>query len=179
MIICVGSKNPVKVSAVKEVIGDYFLRDSALYGVEVDSGVSKEPMSLEETVNGAANRARKAFEMQYCDYGFGIESGLMPVPMSRSGYVDICACMIFDGFRTSLGLSCAFEFPQLVIDIIKKDKVDANEAFFRSGLTDDKELGYGSGAIGLLTNGRVTRIDYTKQAIQMALIQVEKRALYL
>ena len=86
--------------------------------------------------------------------------------------------MIYDGENYHLGLSCAFEFPPKVTQMIYEQDIDANEAFYRCGLTTDRKIGSSEGAIGLLTRGRISRKDYTKQAIQMALIHLENKELF-
>ena len=177
MRINVASKNMVKVDAVKETVKEYpLLKGAEIYFAEADSGVSEQPKSLEETVRGAANRARSAFKG--CDYSIGIESGLMDVPNSKTGKMDVCVCTIYDGKKDSLGLSCAFEFPPKVADMIHELGIDANEAFYRAGLTRDRKIGSSEGAIGLLTKGRVNRKEYTKQAIRMAMIHLENPEMY-
>ena len=57
MIVAVGSENPVKVKAVKEVMSEIY-GNVEIVSYSVDSGVSKQPTSLEEIVKGAINRAR-------------------------------------------------------------------------------------------------------------------------
>lgn len=177
MKINVASINPVKVESVKEIIKSYdFLKRAEVEGLNINSGVSEQPRSLEETVQGAINRARLVFNN--CTYSFGIESGLMHVPQTKTGNMDFCVCAIYDGVDYHLGLSCAFEFPIKVTQMIHELGIDANEAFYRCGLTQDKKIGSSDGAIGMLTKGRITRKDYTKQAIQMALIHLENSYLY-
>jgi len=41
--------------------------------------------------------------------------------------------------------------------LIHKEGIDANEAFYRCGLTSDRKIGSSQGAIGLLTKGRISR----------------------
>jgi inosine/xanthosine triphosphatase len=177
MKINVASNNPVKIEAVKELVRSYdFLKNAEVDGLKINSGVSEQPKSLEETVKGAINRAKSAFSN--CVYSFGIESGLMQVPQTKTGSMDFCVCAIYDGIQYHLGLSCAFEFPTKVTEMIHELGVDANEAFYRCGLTKNRKLGSSEGAIGMLTRGRITRKDYTKQAIQMALIHLENSHLY-
>ena len=48
MKVIVGSKNPVKVGAVEEVFRRYW-PDCEVVGIEVESGVSAQPMSEKET----------------------------------------------------------------------------------------------------------------------------------
>ncbi len=177
MRINVASKNPVKVEAVKEVLNSYpDLASYEIVGIQTNSGVSEQPKSLEETVQGAVNRATVVYNG--CVYSFGIESGLMQVPQTKTGSMDFCACAIYDGKNYHLGLSCAFEFPTKVTQMIHKEGIDANEAFYRLRLTANKKIGSYEGAIGMLTKGRISRKEYTKQAIQMALIHLENKELY-
>lgn|SRR3989344_2117166 len=177
MRINIASKNPVKVEAVREVLRNYQdLANYEIIEIEVNSGVSEQPKSLEETVQGAINRAKAVFNG--CIYSFGIESGLMVVPQTKTGSMDFCVCAIYDGKDYHLGLSCAFEFPKKVTQMIHEEGIDANEAFYRLGLTADRKIGSSEGAIGMLTKGRMSRKDYTKQAVQMALIHLENKDLY-
>jgi inosine/xanthosine triphosphatase len=177
MKINVASKNPVKIESVKELVEDYeFLKGAEVKGIEVNSGVDKQPKTLDETIQGAINRAKGAFND--CKYSIGIESGLMAVPQTKSGKMDFCACAIWDGKQIHLGLSCAFEFPPKVTRMVHELGIDINEAFYREGLTKDRKIGSSVGAISLLTKGRVSRKEYTKQSIRMALIHLDNPKLY-
>lgn len=177
MIIKIGSENNVKINAVKEVLTDYpIFKDSIILGVKSSSEVSNQPKSLEETIKGAMNRAKNCFIG--CDYSFGLESGLIKVPFTKTGYMDVTACCIFDGKNNNIGLSSAFEYPIKVTNLVFSENIEINESFFKNNLTKDKKIGSSEGAIGFLTKGRIKRIDYTKQAIQMALIHLENPLLY-
>ena len=177
MRINVASKNPVKIKAVRELLAQnaLFLK-AEINSLDVSPNVSEQPKSLEETINGAINRAKAAF--RDCDYSFGIEAGIMPVPQTKTGYMNFCVCAIYDGRQCHLGLSGAFEFPIKVTKIILERGVDANEAFYLSGLTEKRKIGSEEGIIGFLTKGKLMRKEYTKQAIQMALVHLENPELY-
>ena len=176
MIIRLGTKNPAKVAALRELLATYpFLKEAVLEPVSVPSGVSEQPKSLEETIRGARNRALSAFNTSLdSGYGVGIESGLFQVPHSRTGHMDLCACVFYDGKEYHLGLSSAFECPPEVTKLMVEGGLDMNQAFSRCGLSDKPKLGDEEGAVGILTRGRVDRKAYTKQAIVMALIHLEK-----
>lgn len=177
MKINIASRNPVKVSALMELINEYgILHGAEINSVDVGSDVSGQPKSLEETIQGAINRATKSFTD--CKYSIGIESGLMVVPRTKTGNMDFCACAIYDGGKHHVGLSCAFEFPPKVTKMIHESGLEAEEASYRSGLTDNPKIGSSDGIIGILTKGRITRKDQTKQAIQMALMHLENPELY-
>ncbi len=176
MKIKVASLNPQKIQAVIDTVTDYeILKGSIVEGINASSGVSDQPKSLEETVLGATNRAKNAFVD--CDYSFGIESGLLEVPKTKSGYVDICICAIYDGEETHIGGSSVFEIPKKVMDLMHEG-MNMQDACFESGLTTNKNLGSAEGMIGILTKGRVTRLAYTKQAIISALIHLENKELF-
>ena len=110
-----GSKNKTKVNAVADILRDYpMFGDAEVIGVAVQIEEFGHPKSLEETVAGAVDRAKQADEGH--DYGFGIEGGLMAVPQTKSGYMEVAACAIYDGKTIHLGLSPAVEWPQAVLD---------------------------------------------------------------
>lgn len=176
MKIKVASLNPQKIQAVIDTVADYeILRDSIVEGINASSGVSDQPKSLEETVNGAINRAKNAYVD--CDYSFGIESGLITVPNTKSGFMDLCFCAIYDGKDIHLGCSSVFEIPQKIVDLMNQG-MNMQDACFAAGVTGNKNLGSAEGLIGILTKGRVTRLAYTKQAIISALIHLENRELF-
>jgi inosine/xanthosine triphosphatase len=177
MKINVGSKNKIKIAAVKEAISSYdFLSKAKITGIDTPSEVPDQPKSMEETIQGAMNRASNAF--LNCHYRFGLESGLMEVPNTKTGYMDFCACVIYDGSNHHLGLSSAFEYPSQVTHLVFKEGMDINQAFYKTGLTKNPKVGSFEGAIGILTKGRLLRKDYTKQAITMALIHLENKKLF-
>lgn len=174
MKIKVGSTNNIKVEALKEILRDYpHLKGAAISAVEVLSGVADQPKSLEETIQGAMNRAKDAFKD--CDYSFGIESGLMAVPNTKTGFMDVCVCAIFDGKEHHLGLSSAWEAPKEVSGYMLNNGLNMNEAAYKAGLTKNREVGSAEGLVGILTKGRLTRKEYTKEAIRTALIHLEKK----
>lgn len=172
MKINIGSQNTIKVDAVKELLRDYpHLKDAEIIAMEATPEVNDQPKSLEETVRGAMNRAKNAFHD--CDYSFGIESGLMAVPNTKTGYMDVCVCVIFDGKEYHLGLSSAWEAPKKVADHMLNDGLDMNDAAYKAGLTKNPKIGSTEGLIGIMTKGRLTRKEYTKEAIRTALIHVD------
>ena len=177
MRINIGSTNPIKVQAVEEILQEYekFKNAKIMYS-RTRSGVSEQPMSLGETVTGAINRAKKAYN--YCDISFGIESGLMEFPESNTGYINHCIAIAYDGKHFYPGTSSGFEFPIEVVKRILHQDLDANQAAKKEGITDKDKLGSEEGLVGILTQGKVTRKDYIKQAIRMALIPILNPKLY-
>jgi len=74
MKVAIGSKNPVKIKATKNVFKKVFGQVKVL-SVEVKSGVSHTPSSFEEILKGAINRAKNALKETRADFGVGLEGG--------------------------------------------------------------------------------------------------------
>lgn len=172
MKVGMGSKNKTKLAALAEVLAEYPLFVGAeIIGVDAVTDVFGHPKSAEETADGAIQRAKKAYEGN--DYGFGIESGLFALPFSKSGYVEVAVCAIYDGKQVHLGTSPGFEWPKAVIDGILKKGLDGSQAVKEAGMTDQEKVGENEGIVGILTKGRMSRTDYNKTAIMMALAHLE------
>lgn len=168
-VINVASLNKNKIKAVREVFASH-----KVLGFSCNSGVSEQPMSLDEIIRGAMNRARSVF--RECEYSVGIEDGISPVPGTTSGYMNFCCCAIFDGMRIYTGLGPAFEYPPDCTKRVVSEGVTISQAFIP--LTDKPDIGYEEGIIGWLTHGKINRAEYTKQAVEMAKIQLDNAKLY-
>ena len=180
MRVYVGSKNKTKVQAVHDALLLYptLFTNPEIIGIDVEIELFGHPKSLKETVAGARERAKKAFGD--CDYSFGLEGGLIKVPYSKTGYMEVNACAIYDGKNFHLGLSPAYEWPREVTKLILSGKADASQAFKQLGYTKHEKLGAMDGGIsGVLTNGRLTREDFIKYSIIPALIHLEKPEFYV
>lgn len=53
------------------------------------------------------------------------------------------------------------------------DGLDMNEAALRAGFTNNPKVGSEQWLVGIMTNGRLTRKAYIKQAILTALIHID------
>ncbi len=166
----IGSKNPIKIKAVQECFPDWEIE-----AVVAGSGIKEQPMSLQEIIEGSQNRAQ-----MWEGWGIGIESGIMQVERASSGWVNTIACSIWDADRRkfALGLASGFVVPIAIIDIVLDEGVELGEAARRVGLTTEQRIGYGEGIVNILTDGKMARKPYIKQAIEMAMIQVNHPELF-
>jgi|SRR5579871_344643 len=179
MRITVGTTNKVKLQAVHEAVALYprIFPKPKIISIDVPVALYGHPKTLEETIGGALERAKKAFDT--CSYSIGLEGGLMEAPYTRHGFLETGACAIYDGERYYLGLGPAFEWPGQITEFILQNKGDASQAFKQLGFTKEDKLGMEKGGIlGLLTDNRITREALTKTSIIMALIQLEKSHFY-
>jgi inosine/xanthosine triphosphatase len=177
MLVAVGSANPAKVRAAKKAFSRFFPGAKVkAEGIGVPSGVRAQPLSINEAMRGAKNRAKRAYaaSKQKCDYSVGLEAGLFRFPCN-SGWMDFTACAIYDGKRFHFGASPAFEYPR---HITKRALRGTEIGDMFTELTGDKDSGRKGGAIGFLSKGRVKREDYVAKAVEMALVPLTRRDLY-
>jgi inosine/xanthosine triphosphatase len=167
--ISVGTANAGKIQAVRRALAKYpLLARLEVLPQKVASGVSDQPSTLEETTRGAGRRARAAAACGGTVLGIGMESGLFDVGDDKT--FDVCACVIYDGVASHIGYSCAWELPPRVQRLVKESGMNLTDACNEAGICDDPNIGDKGGVLAVVTGGRVTRPDYTVQAIQMAIV---------
>ncbi|MCY4145833.1 MAG: inosine/xanthosine triphosphatase [Chloroflexi bacterium] len=165
--ICVASQNPVKLRASLAAFQRVFPDQAfAVRGVDVESGVSDQPMSRRETLQGAFNRAANARAAQpNADYWVGIEGGIAETPFGMSCFAWVQ--VLGQAGRVGCGQTAVFFLPGEVAQLVR--------AGLELGEADDKVFGrvnskQGNGAIGLLTDDAIDREAYYVQAVIMALV---------
>lgn len=163
MKVVVGSNNPVKVGAVEAALRQYY-PDSEVVGIKVDSGISEQPMSEEETIEGATNRARAA--LGDGDFGVGLEGGVTTI----GGVMFECAwCVVMDkNGRKGMGGGLYFELPKKIAEKIMAGGELGPIMNELTGVDNVKEK---SGAIGIFTKGRLDRKTAYVQLVTSALVK--------
>lgn len=172
--IIVASENPVKIQAALAGFKRMFPDEKfAVGGISGESGVKDQPMSDEETLLGAENRARNA--MKTCleaDYCVGIEGGVEQKgkEMYTFAWVAIVSKKI-----VGRGKTASFLLPSKVVKLIKNGKElgDAMDEIFKKSNSKQKE-----GAIGILTEGVIDRKTLYTPAVMSALIPFKRKDLY-
>lgn len=166
MKIVVGSENPVKINAVREVFKEV-LGSVEVVGVAVNSGVSEQPMSDEETIRGAKARAKKAIKkVKDADYGVGLEGGVYDQG-EKLYEAAWCAVLRSDGVE-GLGGGLRFEIPPKVAEKIRQGGELGPLMDDLLGRADVKQQ---EGVIGVLTKHHVTRTGAYKQLVYLALVR--------
>ena len=118
-VFVVGTTNESKVECVRRafIAIDGRRRTTIVSGGDTPSGVSDQPVGIEETVKGARNRATFVLQQrEAASLGVGLESGIVLIGAS---VFDFCACAIAivqpDGTsRTVIGLSSFWMLPPRV-----------------------------------------------------------------
>jgi inosine/xanthosine triphosphatase len=172
--IIVASQNPVKVKATLDGFRKMFPKEQfKIKGIKVDSEVKDQPLSDEETLLGAENRAHKAMKnYPKADYYIGIEGGVEQKgkEMYTFAWVAIVSKKIMGRGKTA-----SFLLPPKVVKLIKEGKElgAAMDRVFNKTNSKQKE-----GAIGILTGGIIDRKTLYTPAIISALIPFKKSSLY-
>jgi inosine/xanthosine triphosphatase len=170
LVVNVGSENPVKIAAVREVVQRFHPR-LTVNAVAVARTVGEQPWGKEAEM-GAEARARECLGKG--DLGVGIEAGVLE---REDGLYDIQHCAIIDGTGwTTKGHGMGFRYPPAVADLVRKGMTvgDACAQLFEEG-----DQGSGKGAIGILTNGALDRTALTEQAVLAAMVPRIRKDLYV
>src|SRR5690554_2518621 len=89
-LVIVGSRNPVKVQSAEEAFRLIFGTGSLVQGINVDSGVNKQPIGDQQTFQGAWGRASNAkVAFPEADFWVGIEGGAHQVEDDWMAYAHI------------------------------------------------------------------------------------------
>jgi inosine/xanthosine triphosphatase len=169
MKVVVGSKNPIKLASSEQAFSTYFPNETIEYlAAETESGVSEQPMSVEETIRGAVNRAMNACRPG-TDFSVGIEGGLSLYDIDGQEHgIEISWACVYD-CRTGvheLASSAGFPiFPQ-ILDQIKAGKALSEAMHDEYGFVN---LGQRNGYIGWLSNDVITRQSSNFEAVLLAL----------
>jgi inosine/xanthosine triphosphatase len=150
--IAVGSKNPVKLAAVRAVVMR-LVPDVTVEALEVPSGVPDQPFGDDETIRGAVERGRAARARVNADFGVGLEGGVVEMP---DGSMRTCAwaAVVSPSGRHGVGGSLAIALPDSVAELIRGG-LELGHAMDR--LTAQTNTKHGAGAVGILTAGLVDR----------------------
>jgi inosine/xanthosine triphosphatase len=173
MQVTIGSKNPVKLQATINVLEKIYSK-LTVRAVEVDSGVPDQPFGLDQTIEGAINRAKNSYTPDI-DLSIGVESGLMKTPHSLTGYLDLQWCATYDGEKITLGVSAGFEYPPEVVQEVLKGKEVGDVMDHITGVDN---LGEKKGAVSHLTHGMLDRTGNTEQCVLMAMVPRMNDKLY-
>lgn len=173
MNIIVGSKNPVKINATRNIL-ERIYTDLTVSSKDVDSEVPDQPFGLEETVTGAVNRAKNAFSDEF-DLSVGIESGLLKVPKTITGYIDLQWCAVYDGNKITIGASSGFEYPPTVIKQVLAG-VEVGDVMDK--VTGVDKLGQKKGAVSYLSRDMLNRTENTEECVLTAMIPRMNKDIY-
>lgn len=166
IVVAVGSTNPAKVEPAAEVLRKLF-GDCRVRAVDVDSGVSAQPLSVDETREGAERRARAALEaVAEARWGVGVEGGVHFDTEGRAWLLTVAAVADRRGV-VSTGEGLRLMLPDRMAQALRagRELAEVVDAYF--GVTGSK---VDPGAVGHLTRGLITRRQLVAHALTAALV---------
>lgn len=162
MNIVVASANPAKISAVQLAFNQIFSGQTIeCRGQSTASGVAAQPMSSEETLQGALNRLQAiAIAVPDADYYVALEAGL-------DGDCSFAWIAISHQGRISKTRSASLPLPPVALLAIQQGEELGDVMDLMFAQRNIKQQG---GAIAMLTNHLLTRSGVYQQAIILAMI---------
>ena len=173
--LIVASTNPVKLSAARAGFEKMFPQELVeICGVSVASGVSDQPKSDAEVLQGAWNRAHGASDAaENGDFYIGIEGG---VEEKHDGMEAFAWTVVKSKHGTyGRGRTGSFLLPPAIADLIRQGKElgEADDIVF--GRRNSKQE---NGAIGILTDNAIDRARFYADAVALAFIPFKNEDLY-
>jgi len=172
--IIVASKNPIKINSVKLGCKKVFPHlDFECEGVAVPSDVSDQPMSNQETLQGATNRATHAKNnFPNAKYWVGIEGGIERIGEEMMAFAWI---VILSKDKMGKARTGTFFLPPKVVELINQGKElgEADDIVF--GHSNSKQK---NGAVGILTGNLTDRTQFYVEAMVLALIPFLNKEIY-
>lgn len=147
MDIIIGSKNPTKIKSVQNIFKAYNIRS-----FDVDSNVSAQPFSDEETRQGAINRAKTGAQSTQNAIGIGLEGGVM----SLEGDLLLCnwGALVDQDDNVVTASGARIILPKSIAKRLREgiELGDVMDEFMNKEGIRNKE-----GAIGIFTNNLISR----------------------
>lgn len=172
--IVVASNNPVKVAATLAGFKRMFPDQTfTAEGLSVPSGVADQPLTDEETLQGALNRAQNArIAVPDADFWVGLEGGVAP---HKGALTTFAWIVVLGKDRQGQARSGTFFLPPAVTALVEQgmELGQANDQIFEQ--IHSKQKG---GAIGILSGGALDRKELYAQAVVLALVPFLNEALY-
>ncbi|RTE06737.1 DUF84 family protein [Paenibacillus whitsoniae] len=134
----------------------------------VPSGVPDQPMTEDETIQGAINRAKNVLQaIPEAAIGLGLEGGLTYDAVHAKQWYLFSVCAAWDGSRLSIGRGLYFPIPSAIGDRLLQGGGELSQII--DELSGTSGSNHREGAYGLFTDGRITRTDVFRDAVIAAL----------
>lgn len=161
--VAVGSANPVKVQAVRNSIQRIW-PDAEVAGMMVASGVRAQPLSDDEAIAGAINRAHAARLALDSDLGIGLEGNTHETV--HGVFVTGWAATVNRYAQVGIGGSGRFLLPTALVERLHLGAELGDLMDEWAGQTNTKQK---QGAVGIMTNGLIERTTALETAVIFAL----------
>lgn len=153
--IRIGSKNPTKINAVKEVFPE-----ASIFSKDVPSKVSAQPFSDGETRAGAIHRAEQCATKN--TIGIGLEGGVMYI--EKELYLCNWGALISPEGQVYTASGARILLPKEIDDSLKTGKELGD---IMDNYAKRKGVRHKEGAIGIFTNDLVSRSEMFTHVVKL------------
>jgi len=161
--IAVGSTNPIKIQAVRNALSNGSMQ---LISCSASSNVRPQPLSDDETLQGAINRARHSLVQTDSFLAIGLEAGV--VFLHDEVYLCHWAALVDRDHKTYSTNGPLILLPKdYTQDLVKGKNLD-EIMHERTGI---ENLGSKQGAVGFFTNNNLDREQMLTQMVRVLLGQ--------
>ncbi|CNJ75817.1 inosine/xanthosine triphosphatase [Yersinia aldovae] len=160
--VVAATTNPAKIQAIGLSFDDvYGVGQYRIEGVNVDSGVPLQPLGSTETRTGARQRVANARQVRpEADFWVGIEAGI-------EDNMTFAWIVIEHLQNRGESRSASLMLPDIILQGIHQGRELGDEMAVLTGIENVKQKG---GAIGIFTDGKLTRTRVYHQALLLALV---------
>ncbi|MBD3250385.1 MAG: DUF84 family protein [Candidatus Pacebacteria bacterium] len=169
--IFVGSTNPVKINAVVIAASEHW-PEIKVSGLAVDSQVSEQPISCQETKTGAVNRAKAALTQGLTAtsdpeqaIGIGLEGGVI-IDEQGEMWSKVWAAVIGQSGKPFLASGAGFKIEPIVAEKIKAGQEMGS---VMNQLYPGRNIRQQEGLIGIVTNQFVDRTEEYSAIAKLAI----------
>jgi inosine/xanthosine triphosphatase len=171
-VVAIGSRNRAKVEGIRRVF-NHFFREVEFKELDLTTRVKVQPMSLDETVKGARQRAEFAIREEEAAFGVGVEAGIIKLAEENTDgkgfFLNVQIAAIVDSsHRLSFGSSAGFQIPARFVSLIEGQRVELDK--YSHELTGAKRIREEHGVVYHLSKRYLSRVEMTEQCVSMALI---------
>lgn len=170
--IAIGSKNPVKVKATENVMRKIYSNVETV-SIDVRTNVPHTPLSDEDCIKGALQRAKGAIELAKADLGVGMEGGIVK-RLDRYFLTGWCVVIDKNG-DLAVGHGGGIELPKKIVEKVLEGEELGDVMDNIIGIKETKRK---MGAVGILTNGMVDRQEAWEKTLIYAMTRKLKPELY-
>nr|WP_106780477.1 DUF84 family protein [Lysinibacillus timonensis] len=165
MLVSIGTKNKAKTKAITNMVDQYF-KQVEYKNLTVPSNVSEQPLSDEETRQGAINRAKNALEESQADFNFGLEGGVRIID-------DLMYCCNWGALALKDGtvITAAGALFLLPDEVAKEVRAGKELGPVMDVYTNEKGIRHNKGAIGVFTANLVDRTEMFEHIVKLLIGQ--------
>ncbi len=173
--VCVASRNPVKIRGTERAFRKILGVDVEVIPIEVSTSV-RQPISIDQVIKCAIERAERAREAHTCDFAVGVEAGIWIVEVRGYGQIPInthVAAVLTKDDTLSLGIGPSFPIPEDMYSMITTHHKELSKVV--EEVLGVRDIGRDIGLVGILSGGKVKREDLVYYAVAMALLGITSR----